>query len=39
LSANAPVLWLKGAKGLPVLRDMYARWFRRIARVAGIPDV
>jgi hypothetical protein len=27
-----------GAKGLPVRRDMYARWFRQIARAAGIPD-
>ena len=26
-----------GAKGLPVRRDMYARWFRQIARAAGIP--
>lgn len=29
---------VKGAKGLPVRRDMYARWFRQIARAAGIPD-
>lgn len=29
---------VKGAKGLPVRRDMYARWFREIARAAGIPD-
>ncbi len=27
-----------GPKGLPVRRDMYARWFRQIARAAGIPD-
>jgi hypothetical protein len=27
-----------GAKRLPVRRDMYARWFRQIARAAGIPD-
>jgi hypothetical protein len=29
---------VKGAKGLPVRRDMYARWWRQIARAAGIPD-
>jgi len=29
---------VKGAKGLPVRRDMYARWFRQIARAAGIAD-
>ena len=29
---------VKGAKGLPVRRDMYGRWFREIARAAGIPD-
>jgi hypothetical protein len=29
---------VKGAKGLPVRRDMYGRWFRQIARAAGIPD-
>ena len=29
---------VKGAKGLPVRRDMYARWFREIARAAAIPD-
>ena len=29
---------VKGAKGLPIRRDMYGRWFRQIARAAGIPD-
>jgi len=29
---------IMGAKGLPVRRDMYGRWFRQIARAAGVPD-
>ena len=29
---------VKGAKGLPIRRDMYGRWFRQIARAASIPD-
>jgi hypothetical protein len=29
---------VKGAKGLPIRRDMYGRWFRQIARAAGIPE-
>jgi hypothetical protein len=29
---------VKGDKGLPVRQAMYARWWRAIARAAGIPD-
>jgi hypothetical protein len=29
---------VKGEKNLPVRQAMYARWWRRIARAAGIPD-
>jgi hypothetical protein len=29
---------VKGEKGLPVRQAMYARWWRQIARAAGIPD-
>jgi hypothetical protein len=29
---------IKGTHGLPIVADMYRRWFREIARVAGIPD-
>src|SRR5262249_56501142 len=29
---------VKGSYGLPVRADMYRRWFRQIARAAGIPD-
>jgi hypothetical protein len=29
---------VKGEKNLPVRQAMYARWFRQIARAAGIPD-
>ena len=28
---------VKGSYGLPVRADMYRRWFRQIARAAGIP--
>lgn len=29
---------VKGEHGLPVRRSSYAKWFRQIARAAGIPD-
>ncbi len=29
---------VKGEKNLPVRQAMYARWWRQIARAAGIPD-
>jgi integrase len=29
---------VKGEKDLPIRQAMYARWFRQIARKAGIPD-
>jgi hypothetical protein len=29
---------IKGEKNLPVRQAMYARWWRQIARAAGIPD-
>jgi hypothetical protein len=29
---------IKGEKNLPVRQAVYARWWRQIARAAGIPD-
>jgi hypothetical protein len=29
---------IKGEKGLPIRQSMYGRWWREIARTAGIPD-
>ena len=36
--ANRAGAIVKGEKNLPIRQAMYARWWRQIARAAGIPD-